>query len=174
LGRRITWPRVDPRETVDGRAYQYALAYSLRSLTGNFRLTAPAPQRSSSSRRRRAPASIRDLAPSIPSRLAAAIEKALAKAPRERYATCVEFVQSAIGAGGSGATLRPRLVWSTRPSATSPPWESLARTARPSASTRLRFAGTRTPALTSPAAQNIRPQSPAALSRAHGSSPGWP
>jgi serine/threonine protein kinase len=85
-------------ETVDGRVDQYALAITLyEALTGQFPFNGSSAPAIFIQQTTKPPPSLREVLPSIPVALSAAVDKALSKSARERFATCGEFVQSAIG-----------------------------------------------------------------------------
>ncbi len=76
----------------DGRSDQYALACVVyEMLAGVPPFTGPTAESLLHQHLALAPRSVTDLRPSVPARLAYALERALAKVPGDRYASCAEF-----------------------------------------------------------------------------------
>jgi serine/threonine protein kinase len=101
-------------ETVDGRVDQYALAVTLyEMLAGQYPFNGASAPAIFVQQTTKPPPPLREVAPHVPASIAAAIDKALSKTPAERFATCLEFVQTAIGIG-SGAHIVPSTVMEQR------------------------------------------------------------
>jgi serine/threonine protein kinase len=107
-------PELIMGETVDGRVDQYALAVTLfEALTGRVPFNGANAPAIFIQQTTKAPPALSELAPNISPSLAAAVTKALGKTPGERFATCADFVQAALG--GSSAPVRAPAVPATLP-----------------------------------------------------------
>ncbi|HEX7335736.1 MAG TPA: serine/threonine-protein kinase [Gemmatimonadales bacterium] len=99
--------------TLDGRSDLYSLACVLyEMLVGEPPHTGPTAQAILARQQCEVPRSIRVLRPSVPVRVEAAVMKALAKAPADRFSTVAEFVDELDAAVTSPATVRAP--WSRR------------------------------------------------------------
>ncbi len=92
----------------DGRADQYSLATSVYEvLTGRPPLIGPTSSATMVNQTKKAPRPLAEVNPSVPEELAQAVHRGLAKSPKDRYATCVEFAEAVLF-GRNSATGAPR------------------------------------------------------------------
>ena len=96
--------QVEGRE-VDGRADQYSLAcVAFECLTGTVPFERESDIAVAMAQLRDAPPSAQELRPELPSRVDAVLARGMAKAPDDRYASCVAFVADLRGALDISAT----------------------------------------------------------------------
>jgi hypothetical protein len=96
--------QVEGRE-VDGRADQYSLAcVAFECLTGQVPFERESDIAVAMAQLRDAPPSAQELRPELPSRVDAVLARGMAKAPDDRYASCVAFVADLRGALDISAT----------------------------------------------------------------------
>ena len=88
--------RFVPRATVDGRSDQYSLAVTAYELLAGKRPFIGQTAHIVVEHATLPPPPLSELRPELPTTLCAAIEKALAKKPAERFESCVAFAQEAL------------------------------------------------------------------------------
>ncbi len=97
-------------EPVDIRADLYALAVvGYEMLAGTPPFTGPSAQAVLTAHLTTPPIPVRELRPEVPFSLSAALSRALAKAPADRFATALEFAEALTPAAPAATPLQPRL-----------------------------------------------------------------
>lgn len=103
----------------DGRADQYSLAITVYEvLTGKPPLEGPTASATMVNQTNKMPPPLSQVDPKIPRGVSTAVQKALAKNPNQRFASCVEFAEHVLAGLHGGATLPSTHNTSTK--ATSP------------------------------------------------------
>ena len=95
----------------DGRADQYSLATSVYEvLTGRPPLIGPTSSATMVNQTKKAAKPLQEVNPSVSNELAQAVHRGLAKSPRDRFSTCVEFAEAVLSGcrSKSSAVVRPK------------------------------------------------------------------
>ncbi|HLJ95029.1 MAG TPA: protein kinase [Gemmataceae bacterium] len=90
-------PELFMGEQCDGRVDQYALAVTIYELlSGRLPAEGPTPAAILVQKTTRQPAPLAKLVPSVPGSVSAAVQKALAREPSDRYSGCMAFAQAVL------------------------------------------------------------------------------
>jgi WD40 repeat protein/tRNA A-37 threonylcarbamoyl transferase component Bud32 len=99
-------------QSYDGRVDQYALAVTVYELLcGRVPFDGPTAVAIFLQQSTQAPPSLMGILPTIPTRVAEAVQRAMAKDPKQRFARCTDFaealVQGTVGSSESAGALKP-------------------------------------------------------------------